>query len=458
MVVLISTQSQKKRTMNNTFRPIYYLGCKSQLIKPIAAAIEYIDPGKGRLLDLFAGSGAVGQALCKEREVTTADIQEYSRILCSAVMNPALPDNVSVEQIIQHIHSSEILANLTWCLQPLIDHEKDCMTSALQGAPKHLAELVQSPPLTLLAVEKSSLPCATKLQEQIQITIERLTEKKLINSALSTVCRYFGGVYYSYHQAAYFDAALYFADNYSGAPRDTLKAAILSTASQLVNTVGKQFAQPIRPADKTGSIKKGFVKAACKDRSLEVLTSYQSWIEKYAKLEVAPKKNKALAQDFRSAIIDEGGSVSAVYADPPYTRDHYSRFYHVLETMSLRDNPEISTVKKDGLEQASRGVYRKNRYQSEFCIRSQAPSAFEDLFKLTSDRNLPLVLSYSPHEAGDGTHPRVVATNQIVELANKYFSKVEIDTIEGAFHNQFNKIEFNLKNRQHAEILLKCHV
>ena len=30
-----------------------------------------------------------------------------------------------------------------------------------------------------------------------------------------------------------------------------------------------------------------------------------------------------------------------VYADPPYTRDHYSRFYHVLETLALRDDPRF---------------------------------------------------------------------------------------------------------------------
>ena len=34
-----------------------------------------------------------------------------------------------------------------------------------------------------------------------------------------------------------------------------------------------------------------------------------------------------------------------VYADPPYTRDHYSRFYHVLETISLFDSPIVSKTK-----------------------------------------------------------------------------------------------------------------
>ena len=70
-----------------------------------------------------------------------------------------------------------------------------------------------------------------------------------------------------------------------------------------------------------------------------------------------------------------------MYADPPYTRDHYSRYYHVLETMSLRDNPEVSMtmIRAGGSPRVSRGVYRADRYQSPFCIKSQAAGAFEEL-------------------------------------------------------------------------------
>ena len=31
---------------------------------------------------------------------------------------------------------------------------------------------------------------------------------------------------------------------------------------------------------------------------------------------------------------------SVVYADPPYTRDHYSRYYHLLDTLLLYDYPD----------------------------------------------------------------------------------------------------------------------
>ncbi len=86
--------------------------------------------------------------------------------------------------------------------------------------------------------------------------------------------------------------------------------------------------------------------------------------------------------DYKEALINLSDDVRVVYADPPYTRDHYSRFYHGLETLSLRDFPTISKTKIGGRERLSRGLYREQREQSDFCIRSKAPKAFEELLNL----------------------------------------------------------------------------
>jgi adenine-specific DNA-methyltransferase len=127
-----------------------------------------------------------------------------------------------------------------------------------------------------------------------------------------------------------------------------------------------------------------------------------------------------------------------------------------LETMCLRDNPSVSRVVKNGATLVSRGLYREDRHQSPFCIRSTAPAAFEALFKSARQRDVPLVLSYSPHEADDGTHPRVVSMSLVVELARAQFKRVDVTAIEGSVHNNLNREGLKLKAREHAEILLKC--
>lgn len=458
MVVLTSTDSRvQTNEQAGAYRPIYYLGCKTSFTSSIKAAIDEVDPSGGRLVDLFAGTGSVSAALGAFREVTTVDVQEYSRVLCSAVLNPPALSQTEIGSIIASALQDETTKQTLWCLQPLIEHERDCIAAAAIGDFNALVELIESPPLAVRAITELGGP-STRLNDASSEAVRRFHEAGLWQSAETTVSCYFGGLYFSFTQAAMLDAVLTIANSSVELNQDSLTAAALSTASQLVNTVGKQFAQPIRPRDKSGSVKPSLVKIVQRDRSLDASDLYQTWLGRYAKLPKAVGRPQALRQDYLDAIAQNASSFSVIYADPPYTRDHYSRFYHVLETMCLRDNPAISKVMKNGSLVPSRGAYREDRHQSDFCVRSTAPAAFESLFRTAREYDLPLVLSYSPHEEGDGTHPRVVSMQQIIELAGKYYRKVDALAVDGVTHNQFNRNGLQLKKREQAEVIVKCFV
>lgn len=438
------------------FRPIYYLGCKNSFTSAIKAAIDNADPSGGRLVDLFSGTGSVGAALGATREVTTVDVQEYSRVLCSAVINPPILSQSEIKIVVSRVLHDETSKQLLWCLQPLIKHEHECIGAAVTGNFNALVELLESPPLAVQATFEAKSPI-TRLDNAVCEALRRLHETGLSQSAATTVSRHFGGLYFSFMQAVMLDALLSVADSADEQNRDTLKAAALSTASQIVNTVGKQFAQPIQPRNKSGEVKSSLLKVVQRDRSLDTLELYQTWLGKYAVLQKSIGKPQFLCQDYLGALAQYGSTFSVAYADPPYTRDHYSRFYHVLETMCLRDNPAISQVMKDGNLVPSRGAYREDRHQSDFCIRSTAPAAFQSLFRAAREHDLPLVLSYSPHEADDGTHPRVVSMSQIIELANQHYNRVELYAVNGVTHNLLNRSGLKLKTRDQAEIILTCH-
>ena len=143
-----------------------------------------------------------------------------------------------------------------------------------------------------------------------------------------------------------------------------------------------------------------------------------------------------------------------VYADPPYTRDHYSRFYHVLETISLWDDPGVSTTRiRAKTTTFSRGVYRADRHQSPFCIKSQAPGAFERLFSAVRDLQAPLVLSYSPYAIDSNAHPRVMTVEQITSLAAKYFTRVETISPGRISHMKLNTTRLNIDAATEAELI-----
>lgn len=437
------------------FRPIYYLGCKTEFTPAIKAAIDEVDPSGGRLGDIFAGTGAVAASLGVDREVTTIDVQEYSRVICSAVLKPPGMTLQEISRVIAELKRSEKAERIRWCFDPLITYERQCIDLALKGDTDLLIELLESQPLAALDVVRGARPA--RIYDVANEVVLRLNKSTLWDSPDTTVSRLFGGVYFSFDQAVLLDAMLMRASSSELVLRDTLIAAALSTASMLVNSVGKQFAQPLRPRNKMGKAKTGLAEVVQRDRSMNALTMYEFWLSKYSTLQRAIGEPLTLCQDYRAAIAEHAQSFSVLYADPPYTRDHYSRFYHVLETMCLRDNPTFSQVTKAGQVTISRGLYRKDRHQSDFCIRSLAPAAFTALFKEARKHNLPLVLSYSPHEIGDGTHPRVVSMDHIVELASKHFDRVEVSAIDGSTHNMLNRSGLKLQAREHAEILLKCY-
>jgi adenine-specific DNA methylase len=437
------------------FRPIYYLGCKAAFAAAIKSAIDEVDPSGGRALDLFAGTGVVATYLAADRDVTTVDVQEYSRVLCSAALRPVGVSLGGIEKSCERVVAARWQA--AWCFEPVVAFEEEVIVDAMKGDVCGLIELLESPPLIAFSDEGQRVP-DSRLGCAIEETISRLTTTGLSKSEGTLVARSFGGVYFSFKQAVVLDAALSVAQAAGEELQDMLTAATLSTASTLVNTVGKQFAQPIQPRTRSGIVKPGLAKTVYRDRSLDSIDVYRGWLKKYSELPCTNGRHQAVRSEYVDGLLKHGPNCSVVYADPPYTRDHYSRFYHVLETMCLRDNPSTSRVVKGGASMMSRGVYREDRHQSPFCIRSIAPMAFEALFSRARQFDLPLVLSYSPHQEGDGTHPRVVSMKQIVDLAERHYRRVETRAVDGVKHNQLNRNGLKLKMRDQAEVIVKCFV
>lgn len=73
-----------------------------------------------------------------------------------------------------------------------------------------------------------------------------------------------------------------------------------------------------------------------------------------------------------------------VYADPPYTSDHYSRYYHLYDTLLKYDYPDAIGI----------GRYRSDRFISDFSIKTKILAAMNRLISNTAKLGARLVLSY----------------------------------------------------------------
>jgi adenine-specific DNA methylase len=436
-------------------RPIHYLGSKLRIVNQICELLDRLDPTYGPVCDLFAGSGTVSKALSLKRNVIAVDIQEYSRVLCSAVLNPAECSSDLIKDFCYKASSSEHLKKLSWAVEPLINLEKKSLKMASTGDLEPLCDLLENG--SLLAFERKACHASSSLILTPMKDVEsRLHKVQLLNSPSSLVSRYFGGVYFSYAQACQLDALLEATANQLASQKDTFLAAILSTASEIVNTIGKQFAQPIRPRSASGKPKPHLFAMVSRDRLTDVMGVYKSWLRRYVAVPKTGRSHKALRQDYREALKNLKGKVRIVYADPPYTRDHYSRYYHVLETICLRDNPNISTVRENGQDSKSRGIYRVDRHQSPFCIHSKAPTAFAALIAGVRSLDVPLVLSYSPYEKDNGSRPRLMTIKQIEDLAKSHFRRVEILRAGRIAHSKLTSSEKTVGTSYNAEIFFIC--
>jgi hypothetical protein len=393
----------------------------------------------------------VSAFLAQSRPVTAVDIQEYSRVICDALLSPAHLPVAQVKAELFGKLEDAAAGGVTFAAAPLIEFEAKALAQASEGELGPLASLLEAGSLMTFRDAGGGGDLAKAFAK----TRTRLTGLQL-PSVSSMALRHFGGVYFSYHQAAELDVILNYAHAADRALRSTLIAAALSTASDLVNTVGKHFAQPLRPRNKDGTIKHSLYAQASRDRGKSALEIFEAKLSRYVALTDFRYENRALRCDYRQFLQASDFNCRVVYADPPYTRDHYSRFYHVLETLALRDDPEISTNTAHGKTVLSRGIYRQDRHQSPFCIRSEAPAAFDELFGRVAKRGVPLVLSYSPYASEKNAHPRVMTMEAVTELARRHFSSVDVGSVGTFFHSRLNRSDLNKDISYEAEYLLTC--
>ena len=94
------------------------------------------------------------------------------------------------------------------------------------------------------------------------------------------------------------------------------------------------------------------------------------------------RNNKSYNKDANKLIEELSGDI--LYLDPPYNSRQYAPNYHLLETISKYDYPEIHGVT---------GMRTYDDLKSPFCVKGEVFDAFEDLISRAKFRNI--VMSYS---------------------------------------------------------------
>lgn len=94
------------------------------------------------------------------------------------------------------------------------------------------------------------------------------------------------------------------------------------------------------------------------------------------------KDNKAYNTDSNELIKNISGDI--LYIDPPYNSRQYAPNYHVLETVSRYDNPEIA---------GKTGMRPYKDLKSKYCVKREVLNTFNELVKNANYKHI--ILSYS---------------------------------------------------------------
>ena len=421
--------------MDTSVKTVHYLGSKVRMLSPIKRYIDELTHGNGRICDLFCGSGVVSEYLLQQYDVLAVDIQNYSKVYCEARLL-GLPKDFDYKGIIARIKESETRRTNLIVYKPILVYEDECRGSLLSGELEPIYEVIEKGSLYAYL---NNLPYSeTDLSPSLEKAFAMVKDTGGIDlqSLDSIITRYYGGLYFSFKQAIDIDAISSYAFAQNERVKNAMLAALMGATTDVVNTIGKQFAQPLKVRNKDGSLKKNLAKKILSDRELDVFEQFEKWMQYYVELPQNTHDFEIICDDYMEVLKRlQPGDVEVIYADPPYTRYHYSRYYHILET---------------------RAIYRNDRHQSPFCIKSKAPQAFDDLFMYASKAQASIVLSYSPFDVNSGATPRLLSIEDIISIAQKYYKDVSVVSPGQFMHSRFNRQDNNYEINYEAEKLVIC--
>lgn len=357
---------------------IKYMGSKSKIITQVVAAIDEIYKG-GVICDLFAGSCSLSGALRNQAPIISNDIQEYSAVLAQTYLNSSVNStgNKTGEELVE------------------------------------IAEKIVCQNLSLLRIDLdyssiNSLAKFNKIEKQSQSLIN-----KKISYQWSLFTKFYSGTWWSTYQCAWIDALRQVAEDEKDSGTYNVILSSLMFAMAYTSQGTGHYAQ-YRDADNDKSM---FDILMYRNKSLKnIFVKKYNQLCEYLKKAPPTQRNIVMAADYRDCLA--GLEESTVYADPPYCFVHYSRFYHAIETLVLYDFPGIQKTNNVMVK----GRYRENRHQSPFCIKTQVPNAFREIFKGIAKTKSRLVLSYSDSGMIPLTELMTIAEES---LGSKYFLKIE---------------------------------
>jgi adenine-specific DNA methylase len=400
----VSRQEKLNRSRSGQFaNSAHYMGSKKALSGFLVEALSTIvAPGEG-LFDLMCGSGASAGAFSHFWPTIASDAQNFCRYL--AVVQGGGFTAARAQDLLQLI-ADDVHTNVEQ-LQGRVGGLLETEDSILHG--DFTASTVTRYQDFYRALPLYPDGRSYKSWNPTQEVADRQLYPKQRPYCLAT--SYFANVYVGLRQAVEIDSLRYAIDQISDdVDRAWALGALITTVSSVALTYAGHFAQPVigRPEDITEMRLPRIVE----QRAISVLHEFSIRLLSLAEesqratypVEVVPGPWK----NALNTVNSQHHGRLTVYLDAPYTRDEYSRYYHVLETVTQNCYP--SSVGPARIPSKALG----ERFRSEFFTRKteQLQQAYVEIICSVLERNWRCAWSYSD---GGSVNPSYV----IAEVARR---------------------------------------
>ena len=422
-------------------RPFQYMGSKLRSLDLIRDVALRLVPGGGTAIDLFTGSSTVAQSLAGAGfKVDAFDAMEFAALAAHASLGVGRTGQGDIDDLAHSILGTADESMDAAPFRPWLEWEE-------RG-------LAQSDGDSLLQLG-SAVPQVWR-PEGAATDLSRLLQR--VAAAAGTAARgvgpiastHYAGSYLGVRQALDVDAIRRAVSDLglSGWARSVALTSLVSAMSSAAFTAGKHFAQPHKiDVSKDLSFHRQRVLS---DRAVDVRQQFRQTMAELGALQywrTGPHSAEQLR--FEDLLAGSRGPTGLLYADPPYTAQQYSRFYHVPEVIIADRVPAL--LQRGGTVTA--GLYNTDRFKSRFCSTRKALGAFNDLLALSRRWRAPLIISYAGASAGNA---RMIDLPVLVRrLREEGFRGIQLDSLEHNYR-QVNSQVLAVADRSDTEFVLSA--
>lgn len=365
-----------------------YMGSKREILCYIDKAVEELQVDSSCFCDLFSGTAVVSAAFLDEYDIISNDIQQYSSVFA-------------------HIYSSNIAENVDKNFREIVVDKARCLVNEFYAKyPQYQFDY-------------------SEIRDYEELFDIEKRQQRLINEkfdlGFSLFAKNYSGTYWSYEQCVWIDSIRAVAEDYKdSAAYYAILSALIFAMSYTSQSTG-HFAQ-------YRDVTRQNVEDILLYRRKDILSLFVKKLDELVSLLCTTHIHAVTVTslDYLDClrIVPEN---SIVYADPPYSAVHYSRFYHVIETLVRYDHPHLEY----------KGRYRDDRHQSPFDKRKEVANAFQMLFRGVDERKSHLILSYSDNG--------LVKIDDLLELGKRTIGdKYDISYVERNYiHSKMGRSDEN---------------